>query len=193
MTTVIIPVKPFGVAKARLSGVLDRATRARLGKAVAAHTVSQAQTLTDHVCVVTPDDAVAAWAADHGCTVVAEPPLAGLNGAAALATSLHDESWVVLHADLPLLQPDDVASLIAGTAHGWVLAPAHDGGTSGIGGHGSFDFAYGPGSFSRHLAAARRPTTVVSRVGLAVDLDDAHDLAVIRRHPRGSWVEQYLG
>jgi len=193
VTTIIIPVKPFGIAKERLSGVLDQSTRARLGKAVAAHTIRQAQAIASRVTIVTPDEAVAAWAADQDCAVVAEPPAAGLDRAAALATGHHQDRWVVLHADLPLLQPDDVALVVSAVASGWVLAPAHDGGTSAVGGRGSFGFSYGPGSFVRHLAAAGPPVTVVSRTGLAVDLDDAHDLDVIRRHPDGSWIERYLG
>lgn len=193
MTTFVVPVKPFGVAKERLSGVLDRTTRARLGKAVAAHTVAQARAITSRVMIVTPDDAVAAWAADQGCMVIAEPTGAGLNAAAALATGFIDDSWVVLHADLPLLQPADAAALADAASDGWVLAPAHDGGTSAVGGRGSFRFSYGPGSFRRHLAATDRMPMIISSVALAVDLDDAHDLEVIRRHAHGSWIERYLG
>lgn len=193
MTTVVIPVKPFGIAKERLSAVVDRPTKARLGRAVAAHTIRQAQSVTPAVTVVTPDDTVAAWARDRGCEFVTEPAGAGLNGAARWAVDRQEGPWLVLHADLPLITPADVERLTSGAESGWCLAPAHDGGTSALGGRGPFEFSYGPGSFARHLAAAEPPVTVVSSVGLAVDLDDAHDLAVIRRHPDGSWIERYLG
>ncbi len=193
MTTVIIPVKPFGVAKERLSGVMDRPTRARLGKAVAAHTIRQARAVTPAVVVVTPDAGVAAWADDQGCQVITEPAGGGLDAAASWAVEHQDGPWLVLHADLPLLAPAEVRLLLDGVASGWCLAPAHDGGTSAVGGRGHFEFSYGPGSFSRHLSRTVPPVSIVSQVGLAIDLDDADDLEVILRHPAGSWMGRYLG
>lgn len=193
MTAVIIPVKPFGIAKARLSSVLDRRSRARLGRAVAEHTIRQAQSTDAEVVVVTPDDDVAAWAHGRGCNVITEPAGAGLNRAAAVAVGVRTDPWVVLHADLPLLRTKDVAMLVDLAAAGWCLAPAHDGGTSAVGGRGEFAFSYGPGSFARHLATIAGPVAIVSRIGLAVDLDDAHDLTVIQHHPDGAWIERYLG
>ncbi len=62
-----------------------------------------------------------------------------------------------------------------------------------MGGRGHFEFSYGPGSFSRHLSRTVPPVSIVSQVGLAIDLDDADDLEVILRHPAGSWMGRYLG
>lgn len=193
MIHIIIPVKPFGIAKKRLSSVLDGPTRARLGRAVAARTIERAHHVTPEVSIVTPDEGVAAWGRRQGCNVILEPPGAGLNGASTHAIAQCEGRWLVLHADLPLLSVDEVAGLASDALEGWVLAPAHDGGTSAVGGTGSFCFAFGPGSFHRHLAAVDSRVRIVSTVGLALDLDDAHDLDVIRRHPAGTWIESYLG
>jgi 2-phospho-L-lactate guanylyltransferase len=52
-----------------------------------------------------------------------------------------------------------------------------------------FDFAYGPGSFRRHVAEARRRgygVRVVREPTLAFDVDVPADLAALRRDPRFS-------
>lgn len=193
MTGIVIPVKPFGVAKERLSGVLSAAARARLGRAVAAHTIETAQQVTPLVTVVTPDESIGTWAQQRGCTALLEPPNVGLNGAAGFAVARQDGPWLVLHADLPLLTEAEVSALAVAARRGRVLAPSHDGGTSAVGGQGQFDFAFGPGSFHQHLARVDAPVEIHTTVGLAIDLDDPHDLGVIRRHPAGSWIEAYLG
>ena len=77
----------------------------------------------------------------------------------------------------------------------WVLAPSSDGGTSLIGGSGDpgFDFAYGVGSFHRHLARLRRCSPkVVFRLGLALDLDHPSDLEAALSHPRGRWLAERI-
>lgn len=189
MTTVLVPVKPFGIAKARLSDRLDSRQRAHLGRAIALHTLRTTRKAGGDATVVTPDDRVAAWSIEHDFPVVREPGTGGLSAACRHATATLDGPWVVLHADLPLISTDDVAVLLR--AGGPVVAPSHDGGTNAVRADGTFEFSFGPGSFHRHVAALGRPH-IVMRLGLAVDLDDALDLDVIRRHRRGRWIEPYL-
>lgn len=173
-----IPVKPFTIAKKRLSSVLDAESRGRLGKAIAAHTVEVAAVTGADIVVVTGDDAVRAWATAHGFSLLDEPPGGGLDGAAAaVAAATHDE-WLVLHADLPLLTAPTIATLVG--LDGPAIAPSRDGGTNAIKGYGDFRFAYGPGSFHRHLRAMPE-ATVVTTPELAIDLDTPRDLAVARR------------
>ena len=61
---VLLPVKAFGEAKARLAGVLDPAQRARLARWTAERVVAAAGELP--VYVVCDDDEVAEWATAHG-------------------------------------------------------------------------------------------------------------------------------
>ncbi len=192
-----IPVKPFGVAKARLAPLLDGRARARLGKALAERTARTAMAAGADAVIVTGDEAVMAWARTLGLGVIAESG-AGLDAAAGTgrdAARARGEPWMILHADLPLLAVADLREMTAAIGAGGIaLAPAIDGGTNVIAGHDEFPFAYGPGSFHRHLAAAiRRGTgTVVNRIGLALDLDRPEDLTRAAGLAAGSWLSAHM-
>ena len=181
---IAIPIKPFGVAKARLSPLLDARARSQLGRSVAAHTVQTALATGAKVAVVTSDDGVGRWAGALGAGVIREAPEfgGGLDGAAAAAVAATAGiTWLILPADLPRLSPADLDAAIARfRPNGYVLAPSYDGGTSLLMGRGPFPFSYGPGSFHRHLRAAGEGARVVVRTGLALDLDTPRDLAAAR-------------
>ena len=181
---IAIPVKPFGVAKARLSPVLDASQRRRLGMSVAAHTVTTAVRTGVTTVVVTGDRGVARWANGLGVDVVADSGT-GLDGAARAAVAHAGgvgRPWIILHADLPILQSRDLAEPLAAVSAGRpALAPSYNGGTTLVGAAAdTFDFSYGPGSFHRHLHAAGEAAVVVTTPGLMLDLDDPRDLAAIQ-------------
>ena len=90
---VAIPVKPFGVAKARLASRLDVRERARLGRAVAARTVATSLATGAPTAVITADEGVARWAAGLGVEAIGEDPSpgTGLNRAASAAARLAGE------------------------------------------------------------------------------------------------------
>jgi len=185
-----VPIKPFGVAKRRLSPVLDDAARSRLGKAIAANTLAVAGSVIDDVAVVTADPGVADWARAQGVAVIGDPGT-GLDGAATAALGAAGGRWAIIHADLPMLSSSDVAALVEAVPEsGVVLAPSADGGTNAIAGAvAAFAFSYGPGSFARHLAAAAAlPHAIVSRPGLALDLDTPHDLDRARTLAGTAWL-----
>jgi 2-phospho-L-lactate guanylyltransferase len=186
MRLVGIPVKGFGMAKVRLAGVLDAAARSALGRRVAARTVDVARAVVgdDSVLVVTGDADVVAWAEAIGVSVIDEDP-GGLDGAAAaVVAAAGGRPWAVVHADLPLLTRSELgAALAVADASGAAIAPSSDGGTSLIAATGSFRFAYGEGSFQRHLRALPGAGVLVRR-GLALDLDTPADLVAARNHPR---------
>lgn len=183
-----VPIKPFGVAKARLAPALDRAARSRLGRRIATRTLETVAATGAHPAVVTADRGVAAWAVRHGWAVVEEPAGGGLDGAAAaLVAAAGGRPWAVLHADLPMLAPSDLEAAWAALASGPVLSPSHDGGTSFVAAHGPAVFSYGAGSFHRHLRRLPRATVLV-RPGLALDLDTVADLVVAMRLAAGQWL-----
>lgn len=179
---VLIPVKDFTRAKARLAGVLSPATRARLARWMAERVVTAAGPLP--VFVVCDHRAVAEWAESAGAEVLWRPGH-GLNGAAtdgvaAIAEAGHD-TVVVVHSDLPLAH--DLAALAEpGTA---VLVPdRHGDGTNAIAIPAAcgFRFAYGARSFDRHLEeAAKRslPVQVRRDADLGVDVDTPDDLRLV--------------
>jgi 2-phospho-L-lactate guanylyltransferase len=177
---VVVPVKAFTAAKVRLAGALDPPERAELARRMAEVVLAAAHPLS--AVVVCDDDEVRAWAERAGARVVWCPGR-GLNGAVAdgVATLRADgvAMAIVAHADLPLatrldwvvefpgvtLVPD---RRLAGTN---VLAVPTEAG---------FRFAYGPGSFARHRAAAQAcglPVRIVRDDRLAWDVDLPADLA----------------
>lgn len=188
---VAVPVKSFAGAKARLAGAIEPKERSSIGRALASRTVSVVKATGAIPLVVAGDGDVADWASTEGIATTVSPP--GLDAAAAAAVRWAGfRPWVILHADLPLLSPADLEPTLDAVADGrTALAPSSDGGTSLVAGTPSF--AYGPGSFHRHLALLRHTDPlVVVRTGLLLDLDDPADLAVARRHPRGRWLDDLL-
>ena len=190
-----IPVKPFGVAKARLSTQLSPEQRARLGKAIAARTAILSRQAGADVAIVTGDDGVAEWATALGFVVLPEGPVASLDGAArtvAERAAAGGRRWVVVHADLPLATAGDLRIVFAAATEGALVVPSHDGGTNLLAGSDpAFPFAYGTGSFHRHLAASPR-AAVITHPRLAMDLDTPADLAFARHAKGGSWLAPFL-
>jgi 2-phospho-L-lactate guanylyltransferase len=181
---VLVPIKGFGVAKARLADAVGPADRADLARHLATRVLQAAGTLP--VRVVCDDDEVAGWAADHGATVVrqTEP---GLNAAVAIGVrSLAEdgvERVIVAHADLPRAR--SLAHLAPGEPTSVLIVPdRHRDGSNvlvvptGVG----FRFAYGSGSFRAHVAEAARlglTVTVVDDPDLAWDIDVPADLSAL--------------
>ncbi len=193
-----IPVKPFGVAKARLHPVLDAARRSRLGKAMAERTAQITTAAGARSVIVAAEAEVLDWASGLGLEVLVEPGDMGLDGAAEAgvqAARASGTGWAIVHADLPLVAVADLEALFAAVPeHGIALAPATDGGSNVIAGRvDAFPFAYGPASFHRHLRAAHRlPHRIVTRPGLALDLDGPADLRAALAHPAGDWLSSYV-
>jgi 2-phospho-L-lactate/phosphoenolpyruvate guanylyltransferase len=188
-----IPIKPFGIAKARLSRVLDAPARARLGMAIARHTIDAVTAAGGDVVVVTGDEGVASWVRTLGHGVVDETG-GGLDAAAGAVVdhaTAAGRPWLIVHADLPLLTPADLDPLLDGELSAGIIAPSHDGGTSAIGGEGRFGFRYGSGSFTRHLAAMPSASVVTSS-GLGFDLDTPDDLRHVAGLPAGRWLAGLL-
>ena len=82
MNIVAVPVKPFGLAKARLASEFNGEQRANLGMATAAKTVNAVLDSIGAAFVVTANHDVATWAVGLGASVIEEDPdqRAGLDG-----------------------------------------------------------------------------------------------------------------
>jgi 2-phospho-L-lactate guanylyltransferase len=176
---VLVPVKAFSMAKARLAGVLDPAARASLARDMAERVLQAAGHLP--VTVACDDDEVATWAVAAGAAVAWTPGL-GLNGAVAAGVDALGAAGVrrvvVAHADLPRARDLTVAAI----GDGVVAVPdRHDDGTNvlAIPTGAGFEFAYGPASFARHAAEAARlglALTVLRPADLTWDVDVPADL-----------------
>lgn len=185
-----IPVKPFDQAKRRLAEVLSAPDRRRLGERLARHTVEVSAAAGAVPLVLSADDEVTEWATAHGAAVLLDEG-SSLDRAATVAQDhvlASGDAWMLLHADLPLLRPDDLIPVVAHLSTGGAaIAPSSDGGTSLLGASVTIVTTYGPGSFHRHLTRMNDPRVVVT-LGLALDLDTPSDLAAAARHPAGAWM-----
>jgi 2-phospho-L-lactate guanylyltransferase len=178
---VVIPVRAFALGKARLAERLDVAARADLARTLADRVAAAAGELPAIVVSSAPE--VHDWARARGLDVAADP--GSLDEAAAVG-----REWiaargcaraVIVHADLPLartLTPlaRDGGRPIVG------MVPCHrDDGTTvlSVPVDAPFRFGYGPRSFRRHAAEARRlglGFRVVRDADLAFDVDVPDDL-----------------
>lgn len=174
-------MKAFSAAKLRLAPVLDAATRAHLARQLASVVVGAAGGLP--VLVVCDDDEVARWATQLGARVVWAPGR-GLDGAVAdgvvAAGAAGAARAIVAHADLPLAR--DLGRLGTHLPGAVVLVPdRHLDGTNVavVPTAAGFRFAYGAGSFARHVAEAGRlglELAVLDEPTLAWDVDVPADL-----------------
>lgn len=186
----LVPVRDPGLAKSRLAGVLGRDARAALTGAMLADVVTALHGAGLHrIIVLAGGPAAAAAATAMGVDVLLDPPGDhGLNAALSAASRrVRANASLVVPADLPLLQPHDVAELV-GTAGEVVVAATQDGGTGGLLRRPAWviDPVYGGRSAARHLLAARQAGFQAERVdvaGFTLDVDDADDLHAVVGHP----------
>ena len=180
---VLVPVKAFADAKARLAPVLTPAERDALARWTAERVLAAAGARA--VYVACDDDGVAEWATAQGATVLWHPGV-GLN--AAVADSIADlrergiTHAIVAHGDLP--QPTGLPRLARPGTITLVPDTARDGtNVIALPTDARFEFAYGAGSFLRHLEHALRSGLAVEvrrDPMLALDIDTPSDLS----HPR---------
>jgi 2-phospho-L-lactate guanylyltransferase len=178
---VLVPVKGFAVAKARLAPALGAEDRRALARELADVVLAAAAPLP--VLVVCDDDEVATWATGSGARVLRVAPrgldAAVTEGVEALAAE-GVARVVVAHADLP--RAAGLAELAGTPGDPVTLVPdrAEDGtNVAVVPAAAGFRFAYGPGSFQRHVAEAARlglGPRVVRRAALAWDVDVPADL-----------------
>lgn len=185
----MIPVRSFTRGKSRLAGVLGPAEHEAFVRALADRAADAAMPYPTAVVTSAPE--VHEWAVGRNLSVVADR--GSLDRAASAGRDWAAEQGcarvVVVHADLP-----DIVSLDSVTGDGAdavaVIVPCHRGDGSpvvsvpvlAVPNRATFDFSYGPGSFARHCAAARRAgleVRVVVDDELGFDVDGPDDLAVV--------------
>jgi len=170
-------VKSFALAKGRLAAHLAEPQRRALARQMAETVLGAAGAMP--VVVACDDEDVAAWARSRGASV-AWVPGTDLNGAvaAAVASLVGVDRVVVAHADLPKARDLTVAVGVEGVV---VVPDRREDGTNvlSVPAGSAFPFAYGPGSFRRHVAVAESlglPLTVLRPDDLTWDVDEPADL-----------------
>jgi len=191
----IIPVKPLRMGKSRLSAVLSDSERESLNRHLLVNTLDTLKLVPEieHMLVISRDPGALALAREHGARTVREAGAPLLNVALTRATivakSYATRGVLIIPADLPLLTPEDVRTLIAHGDHPPVVAVAPDRHRQGTNALlvcpiGLIDYDFGPGSFQRHCERSRRAgarVEIVDLPSLALDVDIPEDLDLVAR------------
>jgi 2-phospho-L-lactate guanylyltransferase len=183
-------VKPLIRAKSRLADVLTPKERENLSIQVLSRTLKllvSTKAVTD-VLVISRDTQVLSLARGLNIHTVQESGQPELNDALVRATKLLQtwgvEAVLILPADLPLIQAQDIEAIVElGRFNGSiVVAPdeAEDG-TNALLVHppGLIDYSYGNGSYHRHVATAKANRAIVhiyESERIQLDLDTPADL-----------------
>lgn len=196
----VVPVKPLGLGKSRLTGVLSGRERRALSARMLRHvlgvviaTVGAARTV-----VVSRDPAVLALARTLRARPLHERGRADLNRA--IGQGAERAVWggaravLVVFGDLPTLAADDVARMVNGARRlpGVVAAP--DRARSGtnallVAPPDAIAFRFGVRSLARHRREACRRRLrwqVVETPGLAFDVDRPADWRALSARPRAT-------
>jgi 2-phospho-L-lactate/phosphoenolpyruvate guanylyltransferase len=193
---ILVPVKNLGNAKQRLASVLDQRARTELAQAML-HDVLDALAMCSErlqVSLVTSDPFAVDLAQEFNFEVIPDLANQSETDAIEMATNVCElrgaESTLVIPADIPLIQPSEVAAILqAALEEGSVLVPAADGrGTNAIFRRPAalFPLRFGNDSFRPHLAAARasgKTCVLLALPGIALDIDNPADLAALAGAP----------
>jgi 2-phospho-L-lactate guanylyltransferase len=191
-TWVIIPVKPLRLAKSRLSSVVTPEQRQRFAETMLRHVLQVVQSVPEikGTLVISRDNRALAISRDYGAKTVQESGSPELNTALMRATQII-QSWnsgavLILPADLPLIEPHDITEIVrlGESPVSVVLATdGHQDGTNAmfIRPPGLIDYAYGVGSYRRHMdlayeAGAQVHTYSSPRLQLDIDLPEDIDM-----------------
>lgn len=190
----VIPVKPLALAKSRLAGVLAPAERRGLVLEMLACVLRALHAAPAQIAaawLASPDPEVLALAAELGARPLPDAG-AGLNQALerarATLVAAGAPALLVLPADVPLVEPADIATLAAALSGGAdvVLAPDAAGqGSNALGMRlpSPLPFRFGTASAAAHRRAAAEAGLVLVEhrsPTLGLDVDDPASLARYR-------------
>jgi 2-phospho-L-lactate/phosphoenolpyruvate guanylyltransferase len=191
-TLAILPVKSFGAAKQRLAPALGAGSRQALARAMFSDVLAALRRVSslDAVVVITADPVAESAAMGGGVKVLRDTEQAGQSPAAKIgiqyARACEYERVLLVPGDTPLLDPAEVSALLQRGEQeelGALVVPdRHGKGTNALllRPPDAFEPSFGPGSFERHVDAARASGVAfaVAQVPtLMLDVDTREDLA----------------
>lgn len=187
LNCIAIPIKDLATSKTRLSAILTQSERADLASSMFQDVLTAAKRTgdIDQIIVVTPEGPAAAMAREKGAKVLLESQTDGLNKAVQIAINYirirGSERLLIVHADLPLIQPRDLSLFFQGNSK-IMISPSRDlDGTNTLllSPPNIIQPRYGRRSFETHTALARDvgiEPVVVRNARLALDIDTLEDL-----------------
>ncbi len=189
----IVPVKPLRRGKSRLAEVLTEDQREELNRKMLKNTVDVLRTVNEieDVLVVSRDPAALALARECGARTLLEDGAPELNvaltRAAVLAGAFKAHGILVVPADLPLLNAEDVQGMVEMGTNGpcVIIAPDH----KRLGTNvlllippDVIPFEYGSHSFERHVSRAMDAGVsldICTIESLMLDMDLPQDLVLM--------------
>lgn len=202
----VVPCKEFSIAKSRLASVLTPSERRKLTSVMLRDVLAVFANVKPikTVVVASSDLTAQKCAAEFGALCFTRNCNEGLSIAVTQASLFAKEQGakgiITVSADLPLLQPSDIACVLEAQnrSPGVVLAPADsDFGTNLLmmKPAGVIPFSYGDNSFFKHQSAARAigiEPVVIKTPGLGLDIDTPEDLRAFIENPSGTGTFRYL-
>lgn len=191
----IIPVKPLARAKSRLALVLTPEQRMQLAENLLKNAIRVVRSVPEiaGTLVISRDTKALAMARDVGAHTVQESGTPELNHALMRATSVvrgwRSDAVFVLPADLPFVNAEDIRAMLdlGRTDNTVVIATDNrEDGTNAmlIRPPGLIPYAYGVGSYHRHIKLAQEAEAnvqVYHSERLALDIDVPSDLEQYHR------------
>lgn len=189
----IVPVKPLRRGKSRLSQVLSPQERIDLNRHLLTHTLDTLRGISEieQVLVVSRDQAALSLARSFGARTVQEYGAPRLNialtRATILAKSYSTKGILIIPADLPLVSPEDIRSMLEKSKNPPVVVLAPDirrEGTNAmiVNPIGLIEYEFGPNSFERHCASAKKAGArleICELSSIALDMDIPEDLDLV--------------
>ncbi|BAV63681.1 2-phospho-L-lactate guanylyltransferase [Sphingobium cloacae] len=181
---IVIPVKPFDQAKARLAPVLTPEEREMLSRAFFRHVLTLAtdRALDADVIVVSRCEQALGMAREAGAQAMVEQGQ-GQNEALEQAMELANGPVLLLSSDLPFLAMQDIAVMLTlgATTDLGIATDRAKTGTNALflARSGMIRTRFGPDSRALHQAEAEKAGlrwTLIERPGLAFDVDRPEDL-----------------
>ncbi len=212
---VTIPAKPLDEGKSRLASALTGQERHGLARRLLENTLGVILAVPGlaGVIVVSRDAEILRLAAGYGVLALSEKTNGtaasgekewGLNQAVAQAAEFArhamGDALLFLPTDLPLLQADDIRTLVRawdGREKCVVIAPSHDGGTNALllSPPDAIAPSFGVESFARHIRLAEEKglaVEVVESEGLAWDVDTPEEYRLMDGLKNGHGSTQIL-
>lgn len=189
----IVPVKPLRRGKSRLAKVISAEERADLNQYLLEHTIQILKKIDEieNILVISRDTEALALARSLGARTVQEYGSPGLNTALSRAVEIAKTyetcGILVLPADLPRLDADDVRKILAFRKDPPIVVISPDRKKEGTNAlfvcpPDLIDFKYGKGSFKKHIKAAEEADArleICELPSLELDLDEPEDLTLI--------------
>jgi 2-phospho-L-lactate/phosphoenolpyruvate guanylyltransferase len=187
-TIAILPVKSFTAAKQRLAALLGAGSRQALAQAMFSDVLTALRHVPglDAIAVVTADRVAESAALGERVQVLRDTEQTGQSDATLIGIRYAQaggyERALLVPGDTPLLDPGDVVGLLGLEASVAIVPDRHGTGTNALllSPPDAIVPSFGPGSFERHVAAARAAGVeyTVERVpALMFDIDTPEDLA----------------